>query len=418
MILVAATASVAWAGEAYYVSDFAVGSVWRLEDVNGDGDALDTDEKLLWADGFTLIGELAEDGGSLLAVELGKGDGSNQVIRLTDNNGDGDALDLGERIVWADQLDDPRGISRDSRGDWFVTEIDDDLVWRMVDVNGDGDVLDVGERSVYAVGIDGAATAMVIEGGILVDAVAGDQVRRLVDINDDGDALDVGENLVITPTIDQPLGLLDDGNGGFFFSSRSADTVYHAVDHNSDGDMLDLAEVLSYADAVYGDIDGPYDMAAHDSGGFLLADLFDGEVVLVRDANDDDDALDLGDVSLFADGFDSPVDIVAVSFFTADFDRDGDVDANDLTKWQGDYGGPGSDADGDGDSDGADFLAWQRQFTGTLSPPLSTANTVPEPLSTVLLFSLAAARFLYFSRIREIPSTSLKPPISMISRAL
>jgi hypothetical protein len=240
----------------------------------------------------------------------------------------------------------------------------------------------------------------------------------LIDINDDGDALDVGENLVITPTIDQPLGLLDDGNGGFFFSSRSADTVYHAVDHNSDGDMLDLAEVLSYADAVFGDIDGPYDMAAHDSGGFLLADLFDGEVVLVRDANDDDDALDLGDVSLFADGFDSPVDIVAVSFFTADFDRDGDVDANDLTKWQGDYGGPGSDADGDGDSDGADFLAWQRQFTGTLSPPLSTANTVPEPLSTVLLFSLAAARFLYFSCIREIPSTSLKPPISMISRAL
>ena len=49
-----------------------------------------------------------------------------------------------------------------------------------------------------------------------------------------------------------------------------------------------------------------------------------------------------------------------------DFDNDGDVDGNDLSQWQGDFGLNGnSDADFDGDSDGADFLAWQRNLTGS-----------------------------------------------------
>jgi hypothetical protein len=43
----------------------------------------------------------------------------------------------------------------------------------------------------------------------------------------------------------------------------------------------------------------------------------------------------------------------------ADFNHDGDVDRDDLFKWEGDFGlSAGSDADNDNDSDGADFLAW------------------------------------------------------------
>ncbi len=370
VLLAVATTSAVNARETYYVSDVALGSVWRLEDLNGDGDALDAAEKLLWADGFTRVAELAADGDSLLAVEEGMSDGSNQIVRLTDRNGDGDALDSGERLVWADALDDPRSIARDDDGNWYVTETDDDIVWQMVDINGDGDVLDVGEQSVFAAGINGPATTMVHDGGILVAAFAGDSIHRLVDINNDGDALDVGENVIITPTFDQSLGLLDDGNGGFFFSSRSADTVYHAVDHNGDGDMLDLAEVLSYADAVFGDLDGPYDMAAHESGGFLLADLLDGEVVWVRDANGDDDALDRGDVTLFADGFELPIDIVAVKVLSVDTEPDGDVDGTDFLVIQRD--------------DPTLIPEWQAQY-GSESGSLAAGHTVPEPMTTGLV---------------------------------
>lgn len=66
----------------------------------------------------------------------------------------------------------------------------------------------------------------------------------------------------------------------------------------------------------------------------------------------------------------------------ADFDGDGDVDAADLSQWQGDYGLNGdSDFDNDGDSDGADFLGWQKNYTG----PTASVASVPEPQSLCLL---------------------------------
>jgi len=83
------------------------------------------------------------------------------------------------------------------------------------------------------------------------------------------------------------------------------------------------------------------------------------------------------------DGATGSVDLTAPPSFPADFDGDGDVDADDLTQWHNDFAqNSGSDADGDGDSDGHDFLAWQRQFG---SGQASAAVSVPEPASWVLL---------------------------------
>lgn len=77
-------------------------------------------------------------------------------------------------------------------------------------------------------------------------------------------------------------------------------------------------------------------------------------------------------------------DLVAPVTLTADFDGDGDVDANDLVQWQGDNGINGnSDADLDGDSDGADFLAWQQQFAGAAGA--NAVAAVPEPSLVTLL---------------------------------
>jgi T5SS/PEP-CTERM-associated repeat protein/autotransporter-associated beta strand protein len=81
------------------------------------------------------------------------------------------------------------------------------------------------------------------------------------------------------------------------------------------------------------------------------------------------------------------VTLVAQPGYSADFDNDGDVDANDLTQWRGDFGDNDfSDADADGDSDGLDFLAWQLQFGLQSATPV--ADVVPEP---------AAARQLVFA---------------------
>jgi len=66
---------------------------------------------------------------------------------------------------------------------------------------------------------------------------------------------------------------------------------------------------------------------------------------------------------------------------TADFDLDGDVDADDLTIWHGGFGTSSGtmitngDTDADGDVDGSDFLTWQRKYTGALAPILISSVT-------------------------------------------
>jgi hypothetical protein len=248
----------------------------------------------------------------------------------------------------------------------------------MQDTNSDGDVLDVGERTLFADGVNGPQTIMPQADALIVPAEGGDQVHRLVDLNGDGDALDTGENAVLTPHFDQLLGVLDDGSGGFYFTSFSADTVYHADDRNADGDFLDVAEVLSYADAVYGLLDGPWNMVAYEGGGFLLTDSNNNQVKLVRDINGDGDALDLGEVVLFADGIDAPVDIVALTFgLPGDYNQDGIINAADYVVWRKNSGDHGGDPEG--------YDTWRAHFAQTAGSGSLANAGVPEPASALPL---------------------------------
>jgi hypothetical protein len=70
-------------------------------------------------------------------------------------------------------------------------------------------------------------------------------------------------------------------------------------------------------------------------------------------------------------------------YYLADFDRDGDVDNDDLDDWRSAYtnGTALGDADGDGVSSGRDFLIWQRQVgLGTVAESIA----VPEPIGLSL----------------------------------
>ncbi len=74
--------------------------------------------------------------------------------------------------------------------------------------------------------------------------------------------------------------------------------------------------------------------------------------------------------------------------FTADFDKDGDVDGADFLIWQANFNTAGphtsntGDTDGDGDVDGEDFLVWQTQFGSRLGDG-GTVPAVPEPTTAV-----------------------------------
>jgi len=91
---------------------------------------------------------------------------------------------------------------------------------------------------------------------------------------------------------------------------------------------------------------------------------------------------------------------VVLPILPADFDTDGDVDADDLAAWQAGFASgttrAAGDADGNGIVDGGDFLQWQRQF-GIVTTSSALA-TVPEPSTLVLAAGLSS---LLLSRRRR-----------------
>lgn len=82
----------------------------------------------------------------------------------------------------------------------------------------------------------------------------------------------------------------------------------------------------------------------------------------------------------------------------ADFNEDGQVDADDLNRWEANVallaGGAfrrHGDASGDGAVDGVDFLIWQRQL-GLAAAPGTNAGAIPEP-ATIWLMLIASCGF-------------------------
>jgi hypothetical protein len=92
-----------------------------------------------------------------------------------------------------------------------------------------------------------------------------------------------------------------------------------------------------------------------------------------------------------------------IEFAAADFDEDGDVDADDLADWQTGYGlltgaaHVDGDSDEDGDVDGADFLAWQRGYAPSLA---ALSGSIPEP-NTLSLISFVLATVIVGRRSRD-----------------
>jgi sugar lactone lactonase YvrE len=136
-----------------YVGDEDHGTVWRLRDLNADGDAIDQDELSVFVSPAAAVpvGDLNDmlflPGGELLMID-GSSDG---VVIALDLNGDGDADDAGETVNWlrdgGASLTSPSGVAH------FVLPTvepsQDDFVRGDVDVSGLYDVSDAIATVIY-----------------------------------------------------------------------------------------------------------------------------------------------------------------------------------------------------------------------------------------------------------------------------
>src|SRR5262245_27354997 len=110
LFLVASTLALSAAASAqtqFLIADRNSDALWRVRDLNGDGVISDPAEIFLWFNGANAAGTLAPMNTTTQAVSKCRvvimGDQINRnIYRLVDLNDDGDAQDAGESIVFAD----------------------------------------------------------------------------------------------------------------------------------------------------------------------------------------------------------------------------------------------------------------------------------------------------------------------------
>jgi hypothetical protein len=381
--------TIADAGQPYLVTDRFVGQIHRIEDINNDGDALDIGERVLWGSGLTNAAELTQFHSGFLVLDSVQA----RATYYQDYNLDGDALDVGESVSWTDGFTNPFGIDVAPDGSVYLSDFATSRVFRAQDINGDGDALDSNEKLLYADGVPGAVSILANATSQYVVAFNSGQVHLLRDTNGDGDALDVGENLSHTPsTILQVEGIAPREGGGYYAGSWFNDAIYLVRDANNDGDAFDVGEVLTYADNFFGSFNNPWGIAAMPGDDLLVANSAAANVLALRDINNDGDAFDIGEVTIFTDGITSPVDIVAMpSVASADFNQDGAVNAADYVTWRKGVG-VGTTPE--------NYNLWRTNFGRTTGGSGASSNSaVPETASLVpFVLAMSVANSAYRRR--------------------
>jgi len=264
---------------AVFYGDGDTDSVYRLVDLNQDGDALDAGEASVWfSDGAsaslpTPNGIAQGSDGAIYIVNAGtRTSPADVVYRTLDLNDDGDALDEGESSVWLDlQTLNPSSSAFDIE---FIGEAayisdlvggDDDVIYRAEDRNGNN-IIDASEANVFIQ--DGNAFGVPLDFGIAVDEnsvytwesldFSGPQsVYRLRDQNGSGSIDTASEAVEVWNTDALPAGfevfngfsialglnkeLVVTSNG-----NDSENNLFRLVDSNGDGDYLDAEETTPY----------------------------------------------------------------------------------------------------------------------------------------------------------------------------
>jgi hypothetical protein len=230
-------------------------------------------------------------------------------------------------------------------------------------------------------------------------------------LNADDDVVVFGLAGVLTPDLTLEVNTI---TGAVRFANPAGSGIaLSGYEITSAAGSLNLAEWNSFSDQNLDPVDGPdagttpgdgagetWDEAGGASNfalqeGFLLGSSIvpsSGMLPIGAAYNTTLDARDLVASVRRGDGSIAPV---AVTYddtgLPGDFDGDWDVDADDLTVWQANFGSSSAgslsgDADGDSDADGHDFLVWQRNLSAA---PASVATAVVPEASGFALSVLA-----------------------------
>jgi len=226
-----------------------------IEDLNADGDALDFSEVALYAalpeaDPPPILAGLAcHPDGILLTAEQT----TNAVYRAEDLNGDGDALDLDELFQVADGLSDPSALA--ARPDSLVLlaqQLTEIPVRILHDRTNDGDYQDFAENISYAEDIPpGDDITAPLDHIAYMTRPAQGLIVRLQDLTGDDDVLDYAEVVRYAENLSSPTAITHENADSLFVTSQDAGgSIYHIRDLNADGDALDFAEVVIVAEGL------------------------------------------------------------------------------------------------------------------------------------------------------------------------
>ncbi len=312
-------------------------------DVNGDGDVNDEGEGTVFYSSQGAV-SLSTPNAIVLSIDgrwyiTDDGSRARRIICLQDLNGDGDALDDGEAtIVLGPDADgnapiqDPESLAAAPDGSLYVGSSSEGLVYRLVDIDRDGRFFSPGELAVFArfpEEVDLDALEVGDDGALWIADEDSADVYRARDGDGDGAALSEGElALYIDASQFDGLSDLNDMDllpgDGLLLIDGSSDSVFIARDVDGNGSIgegelvrwLDGGEFLSTPSAiVYVPADpGPVDPL--EGSEFVRGDANGDQVVDVADAVV---TLDY----LFAGG------ALEACLDSADSDDSGDVDITD-----------------------------------------------------------------------------------------
>lgn len=330
------------AGLTAFVFDQGMGRMLRLADRNGDGDAMDEGEATVYferAGGFNSQGLVATSADEVLTTDSR----NNEVLRLEDKNGDGDAMDEGEHVLWfggalpgeKGAMQHPVALAPGPAGSVYLIDndftdgIESDGVYHLLDKNKDGDALDEGEASLhfdfarpailpqvldaefapegtmYAVNVRNPEDGM----NRSLDALSADgQWRELIDSSALYTLSEEDERLLIHGNVQEVLyhAALD----APVIAGSDVRGIPHLValrDNDGSGRVDRRSEIRVLLDAEIARADGADLQAIRDlvylaDESLLLVDSGSQKLYRVVDQNQDGDYHDAGEIHVFYDG--------------------------------------------------------------------------------------------------------------------
>lgn len=412
LIALAAVAAtpLAWAGSpqrlVVFVFDQTLKAILRVEDKNLDGDTLDPGEVTRYFDSTTpgfgtgnSQGLVALGPNDLLATDNFDPD---DIVRLRDLNGDGDAFDTGEYVEWFNgivpggtHITNPTCLEFGPNGSFVLDDNNtldstvQEAVYLLKDNNSDGDVNDPGEVVTHFVlspaGVSQTTTfeAIFDDAGAcyVFDITDPNQIEHIDRINPGATAktqwlrsttllnlagLVFGTSFKLEhdPMTDELIAAASDLSNRVYLIALKDRNGTNSIDQANEIRVL-WTEGLN-ADGLNIGVARDFTLAADRS--IVFVDSGTDVIVRLFDLNDDGDYNDLGETRVIysaatagAAGQQSATQLLSVATAVvppcpADLDGDGSVGASDLAILLGSWGG-GGPADFDGGGVGASDLA-------------------------------------------------------------